>query len=365
MEHGVFRPADRQQLHARGIAEDTVLAQLALFQRGIPYTTLHRPCTVGDGIVVLQPDDLTRLVQVHDAAADAGRMMKFVPASGAASRMFKLLLSFLHGCQHLDMPEIADKARHGDTECQELRRWFAGLKQFAFYDALQTAMAQHSLDLDTQAMQGQWATILAYLLTPKGLDYANLPKGLLHFHRYPDHCRTPCEEHLVEAAAYTRDHQGVARLHFTVTPEHQAAFAAHVAAVRQRYEHEGGRFEVAFSTQPPATDTIAVDVHNEPFRDQHGQLLFRPAGHGALLKNLQALQGDIIFIKNIDNVVPDHLKTETYLYKKALGGYLVEVQNQVFAHLRELSAPSVNSKRLSQIISFDLNTFLVLRWFLL
>ena len=360
MEHGVFCPSDRQQLHARGIAEDTALAQIALFQRGIPYTTLHRPCTVGDGMVTLQPHDLTRLVTVHAAAAYAGRMMKFVPASGAASRMFQLLLSFLHGCQNLDVQEIASKARQGDKACQELWRWFAGLKQFAFYDDLKTAMAKHGLDLDTQVARGQCADTLLYLLTPKGLDYANLPKGLLQFHRYPDHCRTPCAEHLVEAAAYTQDQQGVARLHFTVTPEHQAAFAAHVAAIRQRYEYHGVRFDVTFSTQYPATDTIAVDVHNEPFRDQHGQLLFRPAGHGALLENLQALQGDIIFIKNIDNVVPDHLKAETYLYKKALGGYLVEVQNQVFAYLRELSAPPVSDKLLAQIFAFARNTLSII-----
>jgi hypothetical protein len=288
-------------------------------------------------------------------------MMKFVPASGAASRMFKLLLSFLHRCQRLDMQEITGKARHGDQECQELWRWFAGLKQFAFYDDLKTAMAKHSLDLDIQAAQSQCADILAYLLTPKGLNYANLPKGLLQFHRYPDHCRTPFEEHLVEAAAYTQDQQGIARLHFTVTPEHQAAFITHMAAIRRRYEHDGVRFEVTFSTQHPATDTIAVDVHNAPCRDQHGQLLFRPAGHGALLENLQALQGDIIFIKNIDNVVPDHLKAETYLYKKALGGYLVEVQNQVFAYLRELSAPPVSDTRLRQILPWPAHLSIVRR----
>jgi hypothetical protein len=217
-------------------------------------------------------------------------------------------------------------------------------------------MAQQGLDFDTQAAQGQCADILAYLLTPRGLDYASLPKGLLQFHRYPDHCRTPFEEHLVEAAAYTQDHQGVARLHLTVTPEHQAAFTAHLAAIRHRYERNGVRFDVTFSTQHPATDTIAVDMHNQPFRDQHGHLLFRPAGHGALLENLQALQGDIVFIKNIDNVVPDRLKAETYLYKRALGGYLIDIQNQVFAYLRQLAAPPVSDQTLARIFAFARHT---------
>ena len=356
MAHRLFSPVDREQLHARGITEETALSQMALFQHGIPYTILHRPCTVGDGITVLPPHALERLTAVHAAAALAGRTMKFVPASGAASRMFKLLLSFLHQCQPMTTQEIRTKAAHGDPECRELLRWLDGLQQFAFYDELKTVMAQHGLDLDTLSTQGQLQDILEYLLTSKGLDYANLPKGLLQFHRYPDYCRTPLEEHLVEAAAYSRDQQGLARLHFTVTPEHQAAFCAHLAAVRPRYEKPGVRFDVTFSTQHPSTDTIAVDLQNQPFRDSQGHLLFRPAGHGALLENLHALQGDIVYIKNIDNVVPDCLKAETYLYKKALGGYLVEVQNQVFASLRELSAQRVSDKSVAQILTFARDT---------
>jgi hypothetical protein len=347
---------DREQLHARSITEETALAQIALFQHGIPYTVLHRPCTVGDGITVLSPHALERLTAVHATAALAGRIMKFVPASGAASRMFKLLLSCLQQCQSVTPQEIGTKAAHGDPECRELLRWLDGLQQFAFYDELKTVMVQHSLDLDTLATQGPVNDILEYLLTPKGLDYANLPKGLLQFHRYSDYCRTPLEEHLVEAAAYSRDHQGLARLHFTVTPEHQPAFCAQLAAVRCRYEKQGVRFDVTFSTQHPSTDTIAVDLQNQPFRDSQGHLLFRPAGHGALLENLHALQGDIVYIKNIDNVVPDRLKAETYLYKKALGGYLVEVQNQVFAYLRELSTQKVSDKLVSQIFAFARNT---------
>jgi hypothetical protein len=230
------------------------------------------------------------------------------------------------------------------------------LKQFAFYDDLKTVMARQGLDLERFMAQGQYKDILEYLLTPKGLDYANLPKALLKFHRYPDHCRTPLEEHLIEAAAYTLDQQGVARLHFTVTPEHRGAFIDHFEHSRPRYEKDGVRFDVTFSTQHPATDTIAVDLHNRPFRDQHGHLLFRPAGHGALLENMHALQGDIVYIKNIDNVVPDRLKAETYLYKKALGGYLVEVQNQVFAYMRELSTQKVSDKLISQIFAFARDT---------
>jgi hypothetical protein len=360
MVSGLFHPADQEQLRARGISEATALAHIALFQQGIPYTTLHRPCTVGDGITALQAQDLERLVAVHAAAALAGRTMKLVPASGAASRMFKLLLAFLHQAEPVDIQEITAKARQGDVECQELLRWVEGLKQFAFYDDLKRIMARHGLDLDTLAAQGEWRDILAYLLTSKGLDYANLPKGLLQFHRYPDHCRTPLEEHLVEAAAYCQNQQGLARLHLTVTPEHQAAFSAHLAEVRPHYEQNGSCFEVTFSTQHPSTDTLAVDVHNQPFRDEQGRLLFRPAGHGALLENLQALQGDIVYIKNIDNVVPDRLKAETYIYKKALAGHLIDIQNQVFASFRKLAAPTVSAQTVAEILDFATHTLSIL-----
>jgi hypothetical protein len=356
MAHRLFNPADREQLHARGITEETALSHIALFQHGIPYTILHRPCTVGDGITILQPQALEHLAAVHAAAALTGRTMKFVPASGAASRMFKLLLSFLHQCQPMTTQEIRTRAAQGDPECREFLCWLGSLQQFAFYDDLHTVMARPGLDCDLLSTPGQWQDILTYLLTPKGLDYANLPKGLLQFHRYADYCRTPLEEHLVEAAAYCRNQQGLARLHFTVTPEHQSAFSAHLAAVRPRYETHGVRFDVTFSTQHPSTDTIAVDLHNQPFRDPQGHLLFRPAGHGALLENLHALQGDIVYIKNIDNVVPDRLKAETYLYKKALGGYLVEVQNQVFTYLRQLSTQKVSDKAVSQIFAFARDT---------
>src|SRR5262249_52958875 len=164
---------------------------------------------------------------------------------------------------------------------------------FAFYDDLHAVMAQHGLDLETQLDHGTYKTVLEYLLTPQGLNYANLPKGLLKFHRYADHCRTPFEEHLVEAAAYTQDANGGARLHCTIAPEHYSATFAYFEMVKNRYEATGVRYEITFSTQKMSTDTVAVDLENRLFHDRQGQLVFRPAGHGALLTNLDGLQGDI------------------------------------------------------------------------
>ncbi|MCZ6871924.1 MAG: DUF4301 family protein [bacterium] len=345
-------PTDRQQLHGRGITEETILDQLSTFKQGIPYTTLHRPCTVGDGIITLPPNDLDRLTRVYAEAAASGRAAKFVPASGAASRMFRPLLIGLEGGERLDEPYLTAKAAQHDNTCRELLLFIHGLPHFAFYGELQEVMRDNSIDPQQLLAQGPYNALLDYLLTSQGLNYANLPKALLTFHRYSDHCRTPLEEHLVEAAAYIQDDHAQTRLHFTLTPAHYVAVVAHLEAIRQRYERAGVRFAVTFSSQQPATDTIAVNLDNQPFRDRHGHLVFRPAGHGALLHNLQALAGDIVFIKNIDNVVPDHLKAATYLYKRALGGVLVDVQKEIFTFMSRLQRQDIEDSELNEMLAF-------------
>jgi hypothetical protein len=188
------------------------------------------------------------------------------------------------------------------------------------------------------------------------LDYANLPKGLLKFHRYTDHCRIPFEEHMVEAAATVCDRHGVARLHFTVPLEYQDTVKQYLDRVRPRYERSGRRYDITLSPQKPSTDTLAVDLEHRPVRDQNGQLLFRPAGHGALLENLHDLQGDIIFIKNIDNIVPDHLKHETNASARMLGGYLVALQQDIFGYLKQLETSRVETSCLQHIFAFARDT---------
>jgi hypothetical protein len=231
---------------------------------------------------------------------------------------------------------VAIAAESGDRDCQLFHQLLAKLDRLAFVDDLRRVMAQDGSSLNEVLAQGQYQVFLSYLLTPRGLNYANLPKGLIPFHRYIDHIRTPFEEHLVEAAAYTQDSSGVARIHFTVPVEHQDAIVTYLHSRLPLYERADCHFQLTFSTQKPSTDTIAVDQYNQPFHDSQGNLVFRPGGHGALLENLADLQGDLIFIKNIDNVVPDHLKMATYCYKKALGGYLIALQNEMFAHLERL-----------------------------
>src|SRR5215813_8863554 len=337
MIHTCFSREDIHQIITRGQTPEAVLSQIEIFKRGIPYTTLQRPCTVDDGIAVLQQSDMEALGALYAQAVSAGRVTKFVPASGAATRMFQALISYYE--------QAADSKK-------EVLQFTNNIKRFAFYDDLQAAVQRHGGEVETYLAHGQYAELLAYLLTAQGLDYANLPKILLKFHRYGDHSRTPLEEHLVEAAAYAQDRHRVARLHVTVTPAHAEAVQAHIEASRRRYERTGLRYEITLSVQSPITDTIAVDLDNNPFRDEQGHLLFRPGGHGALLANLQALAADIVFIKNIDNVVPDCLKETTYRYKRVLGGHLVALQQQVFSYLERLTAGEVNTARLSEIGTF-------------
>ena len=341
MIHTSFSKADVHQITTRGQTPETILSQIEIFKRGIPYTKLHRPCTVDDGITVLQPSDIEAFGASYAQAVSVGRVTKFVPASGAATRMFQVLLSY---CE--------DQGAAESSHEKDVLQFINNLRQFAFYDDLQAAVYRHGGAVETYLAQSQYAELLASLLTPQGLNYANLPKILLKFHRYGDHCRTPLEEHLVEAAAYAQDSQQVAHLHVTVTPAHAEAVQAHIEASRKRYERAGLKYEITLSVQSPATDTIAVNLDDTPFRDEQGRLLFRPGGHGALLANLQALEADIVFIKNIDNVVPDHLKAVTYRYKRALGGHLVALQQQTFSYLEHLAAERVDEGLLEQILAF-------------
>ncbi len=297
-----FGEEDLRQIADWGLTLEKVLSDIERCKKGFPVVRLQRPCTVGDGLTVLRGSELDRLGQVHVQAASAGRITKFVPASGAASRMFQLLLSLMDRLAVLDGSQSEAAIDPTDRNPQMFLQFIRNLKQFAFSDELRSVMARDGLQIEQVVAHKRYADLLTYLLTPTGLNYANVPKGLIPFHRYADHSRTPLEEHLVEAAAYAQDQDGVARVHFTVPPEYQEAMRAHVETLRPRYERLGCRFIVTFSVQKPSTDTLAVDQWNEPFRDETGRLVFRPAGHGALLENLNDLQGDIIFIKNIDNL---------------------------------------------------------------
>lgn len=334
MSQVVVSEADRAQLAELGIAPEEVERQVALFVHPPAPARLDRPCTLGDGIRGLSEGERRAAQEGHAAAAAAGRISKFTPASGAASRMFQSLLTARNGdLRRLDV--VAARAASGDAVAADVRSFVDNLPRFAFADALAAAVVRGGQRLEALLAAGDVGAVLDALLTPAGLDYAAAPKGLLLFHRYADGPRTAFEEHLVEAAAVARDARGTARLHLTVSPEHTAGFNALLERVRVGYErrHEV-RYEVGFSTQRRATDTIAVDGDNRPFRSADGQLLFRPGGHGALLDNLAALAGDLVFIKNIDNVQPDEQRGAGLEWMRILLGHAAVLQQAIAAHLR-------------------------------
>lgn len=352
MTESIFSERDIEQIRARGMTPEQVRDQIEAIKRGFPPAELDRPCTVGDGIVTVDASEIARLSDRWDEVAGNGRAMKFVPASGAASRMFKVLQSVRNRHREIREEDVVQRAEAGDPEEQAFLRFLRGVRKFAFFEDLRSAMARDGIDVDERISEGRYDEILEYLLTPKGLNAADLPKGLIPFHVYPEGSRTPFEEHLVEAVRTVRDREGRARMHVTGAPEHEGTICDHLQAVRPRYEQGDTRFDLKVSVQMPQTDTIAVDLENHPFRDEEGRLLFRPGGHGALLENLNRLDGDVVIVKNIDNVVPDRLKDPTVTYKKVLGGYLVTLQEEIFRHVETLSKGEPDADELERIWSF-------------
>jgi len=345
----VFSEKDRQQMAEKGVNPQDVLQQLEIFRKGIPPIKLLKPCTAEDGITILK--NLDKYIKIYSEAEADGRAMKFVPASGAASRMFEQQIKFNNANEQIDLSTIKKEAAN-DNDHNELLRFMAGIKNFSFYTDLQKVLSEKGINIEERIHHGQFKEIVDAVISDNGLNYAELPKGLIKFHQYGNESRTAFEEHLVEAAAYCKDQNGTARIHFTLSPEHEQIVKSHIESILAKYENENSRFEIGYSFQKPSTDTIAVDMQNNPFRLEDGSLLFRPGGHGALLDNLKELNGDIIIIKNIDNIVPDRLKNETYKYKRVLGGYLVELQQSVFHYLNILTGKNSDGGTVNNVLEF-------------
>ncbi|SDH30942.1 protein of unknown function [Dyadobacter soli] len=337
----MFIENDIQQIQERGSDLSVVEEQVRYFEKGFPFLQLSKAATVGDGVIRLTDEDIAQVISEFDKSAADGEiaLLKFVPASGAATRMFKSLFSFLQE----------------DKKDKSVDEFFTKLKDFAFYEDLKTSLAVDGHDIESADEK----TIASYFLTSKGLGYGELPKGLLKFHNYTERSRTPLEEHLVEGAKYANAGSNV-QIHFTVSPEHRDKFEKLVVEVVPSYQTQYGvRYIVSFSEQKSSTDTIAVNLDNTPFREKDSSLLFRPAGHGALLENLAQLDADIIFIKNIDNVVPDRIKSETITYKKALAGIVLRYQKKIFAYLDQL-AGNADTALLAELDGFFRNELCVI-----
>ncbi|MCR4680775.1 MAG: DUF4301 family protein [Bacteroidales bacterium] len=333
-----FSSQDLDFMRQRGSNPEEVQHQLDIFAKGFDFARLDRAATPGDGILQLDDEATEELVADYGQMLEGKKVVKFVPASGAASRMFKELYSYLTD----DSEETRGKAL----------KFVDSLPRYPFYEALKQVVAKNGHDLETEARAGNYKLIVSALLNNEGLNYGNQPKGLLLFHRYADKIRTAVEEHLVEAARYACV-DGQCYLHFTVSPQHQAGFEALLASVLPKYEQQYNvHYHIDFSIQDPATDTVAAELDNSPFRDEHGQLLFRPAGHGALIYNLNRLDADIVFVKNIDNVITEDKVETTVRYKKVIAAYLLQLQNRVNQYLKVLEAGNVDPMTLMEMLDF-------------
>lgn len=337
----MLSPKDLEQIERKGISEQQIEKQLEEFKTGFPFLKLDAAASIGNGIIATSAEDVKRYTEAWNAyKAEGKKIVKFVPASGAASRMFKNMFAFLTA--DYDVPTT-------DFE----KTFFDNVVKFAFYPAL-NAMCEKNEGKNIEALMGEgnYKAVVANLLEAKGLNYGQLPKGLLLFHSYEDGARTPLEEHLVEGALYA-DSKGMVHIHYTVSPEHRALFEKKVADTKEKYEKAYNvKYDITFSEQKPSTDTIAVNPDDTPFRNADGSLLFRPGGHGALIENLNEIPADVVFIKNIDNVVPDRLKADTVTYKQVIAGVLVSLQEKAFEYLRQLDEGTYNHEKLEEMIRF-------------
>lgn len=334
-----FSHHDIRQIKDHGLTLEEVGRQLELFEMPPPYLRLYRPCIAGDGITVIDEERGKALTEIFEREAPKRVCLKFVPASGAASRMFKTLIPYLTQGKEILREPFEKEAQAGQKDAHGLMAFMDGIRNFAFFNELGSIMREKGYDVDALIERGQFHQIIDFVLTEKGLDYSNLPKGLLKFHHYQEGSRTPFEEHLVEAANYVADQNRTSTLHFTVSQEHLEKFQCLLEEVKPVYEEKYQvLFNISFSIQKKSTDTLAVDLNNRPLRQEDGRLVFRPGGHGALIENVNDLKGDIIFIKNIDNVVLDRLKSETFKWKKIMGGHLIAIQKQVFSYMERLAA---------------------------
>ncbi|MBO5044899.1 MAG: DUF4301 family protein [Alistipes sp.] len=319
----MFSKEDLQQIEQHGLTQAQVEQQIENFRKGFPYLKIVRAAAAGDGVLVMSDEQITQAeARYNDAAANI-KVVKFVPASGAATRMFKELFEYVND----------DKRTPG------IDKLLDNIEKFAFWPELSKYIMPDSPDEE-----------IVESIVKTGLCYGSKPKGLVTFHSYPEGNRKAVEEHLVEGALYARSGDEV-YIHFTVSSEHMGGFWDVLGATQPYYEERFGvKYNVSFSVQKPSTDTIAVNPDNTPFRTDEGKLLFRPAGHGALIENLNDIDADIIFVKNIDNVTTDERRGDTVKYKKALAGLLLELQEQAFEYLKVLEVGGADLEPIAKFV---------------
>lgn len=340
----MFTEQDIQQIKNKGLTIENVEEQVRNFITGFPYLNIVKPAIINDGIVILTVSELDAYCKLFEDLKP--NTLKFVPASGAASRMFKFLFEFYETAkdQYNNIDEIKDV---------DVKKMIANINQFAFYKDLRLVLKANNLEISDLLEQGRYKDILAFLLFEKGLNFGQKPKGVLSFHNYENGERTAFEEHLVEGIQYAKSEKSNVKIHFTISKEHEDLFKDLLSKKYKNLEEQFGvRFEITFSQQKSNTDMVAVDMENELLRNDDESLLFRPGGHGALIENLNDLNADVIFIKNIDNIVPDKLKDTTVKYKKALAGLLLSYQARIFNYIDILESKDFTEELILEIKQF-------------
>ncbi len=353
-----FNSHDFVQIYKKGISLDRINSHLDIFRHGIAKVILIKPATKYDGIIKLEEAQFEDFADYFDSKKDALRLLKFVPASGAASRMFKFLNEFLN---EFDIENETINSYINKKSLSYLTVFLTGIDKFPFYDTIITILKELYPDFKSWESDKKHYHFIKLLLSPEYFNFSNKPKAILPFHKYPTHTATPIEEHLNESALYTNSN-GVANLHFTISDIHQSQFEKIIdSEIKKVEDRTQTKINITFSFQNPSTDTIAVGLDNVPFRNEMGKLVFRPAGHGALIDNLNQMDADIIFIKNIDNVIQNHIELIT-LYKKALAGILLKLQERVFKILHQIEKQMLHENDIGAIIDFvhkDLNIIII------
>lgn len=325
---------DLEQIKSLGIQAELVETQLNRFENGFPELKLCGNVNENQGLRKLSEGELKEYIELFDENTNDDKLVKFVPASGAASRMFQLLFNYLEG--------IVDNNDPG------IQTFFNEIENFAFSKELEACFDGNFADL----VKAKDKKIVDCLLSENGLNYGKLPKALLTFHKYSEeNISKAIDEHLIEGANYCSDAAGNVNLHFTLSEEHIPLVKEHFAKAIPAYESKFNlTYKISFSMQDQATNTLAVDMENVPFRTEDGKLLFRPGGHGALLKNLNEIDADVIFVKNIDNVAANWLLQDTVNYKKALGGILQNTQQTIFNYCEQLDDENAFDANIEQEI---------------
>lgn len=343
-----FTKDDFAQIENLGISVGKIEAELSFFKEGIPKCHLKRPAILEDGILKPSVEEFNNWANYFDQKKENLSLTKFVPASGAATRMFKFLNEFRN---NFDAENETINAYINRKKDKNLPVFLAGIQKFPFYDAVKSKLKElHSNYYEMESHQKS-EHFIKTMLSSEHFDFANKPKGVLDFHKYDTHITTPVEEHINECAFYASS-KGISNLHFTVSENHKELFENIVNRVKDKIEINSKTIlNISYSFQDKSTDTIAVDLENKPFRDENGKLVFRPGGHGALINNLNNLDSDIVFIKNIDNVIQNHIH-EISLYKKALAGILIELQSWAFGTLDAIDKNNLDESAIPETVRF-------------